>query len=174
MNMGLIIIKSKKIAVLNSVVCLFLFISACNTTLEEPQSLSSLSLVMKDELRDPLVTKKVQRKIDKDDFINLKTDDLQEVQEYLAGKNASIDESYIVDFRVLIYRFYNQVKVEGGKFMCSADSGAEIGISEDVFQLYKKELTHLNNDIAKMNEQERPDDNALRTNLEEGLKQLIE
>lgn len=172
--MGLIIVKSKKSAILNSVVCLFLFIGACNTILEEPQSLSFLSLITKEELHDPLVTKKVKKKIEKEDFINLKTDDLQEIQEYLAGKNASIDESYIVDFRVLIYRFYNQVKVEGGKFICRAGSGAEIGISEDVFQLYKKELTRLNNDIAKMNEQERPDDNALRTNLEEGLKQLIE
>lgn len=160
--------------ILFCLVCLFLFIGACNTTLEEPQSLSSLSLVTKDELRDPLVTKKVQRKIEKDDFINLKTDDLHEIQEYLAGKKASIEENYIVDFRVLVYRFYSQVKVEGGNLVCSAGSGAEIGISEDVFQLYKKELTHLNNDIAKMNEQERPDDNALRKNLEEGLKQLIE
>lgn len=161
----------KKNIILNSAICFFLFISACNTTLEKPQS---LSLITKGELRDPLVTKKVKKKIEKEGFINLKTDDLHEIQEYLAGKKASIEENYIVDFRVLVYRFYSQVKVEGGNLVCSASSGAEIGVSEDVFQLYKEELIRLNDEMAKMNKQDRPDDNTLRANLEEGLKQLIE
>lgn len=105
--------------------------------------------------------------------MNLKVDDLQEVQEYFAGEK-TIDEERIIDFQVLIYRFYNQVKVEGGKFVCTASSGSEIGISEDVFQLYKYDLACLNADVAKTEDEDRPDEEALSRNLEEQIKQLIE
>src|SRR5690606_41636833 len=77
----------------------------------------------------------------------------------------------IVDFRVLIYRFYNQVKVEGDKLVCTAGSGSEIGISEDVFQFYKEDLARLNADMVKM--EDRPDEDALRENLEDQLRQIL-
>lgn len=126
-----------------------------------------------DASQDSVIREKVREKIEKDHFVNLKVDDLQEVQEYFAGEK-TIDEERIIDFQVLIYRFYNQVKVEGDKLVCSASSGSEIGISEDVFQLYKNDLARLNADVAKMENEDRPDEEALSRNLEEQIKQLIE
>src|SRR5690606_12802503 len=98
-------------------------------------------------LSDSIIREKVYRKIKENQSLDLKVDDLREIKAYLAGVK-TIAEDHIVDFRVLIFRFYNQVKVEEGKLVCSVSSGSEIGISEDVFQLYKEDLTHLNADIA--------------------------
>jgi len=155
---------------LSSVISTLLLLSACNNTLTEPRS---FSLVKKENLRDPSLTKKVKAKIEKDEFVDLKVDDFKEIQAYLAGERP-IEEKHAVDFRVLMYRFYSQVKVEGGNLVCSARSGSEIGISEDVFQLYKAELSRLNDDITKMKEGDRLDEETLRKNLEEQVKQLIE
>lgn len=160
----------KKRIFLNSIVCLILFTASCNRDSQQPKS---LSLVTQSELRSPLVSKKVQNKIEKVEFIDLKVADLKEIQEYLVGKKP-IEEQRVVDFRVVIYRFYSQVKVEEGKLVCSAISGQEIGISEDVFQLYKNELSRLNADMEKMDPQNRPDPKTLFNSIQEGLKQMLE
>src|SRR5690606_3896970 len=120
--------------------------------------------------RDSVISEKVRQKIAENQLLDLKADDLPEIQAYLAGEK-EIPEDRIVDFRVLIYRFYNQVKVEGDKLVCTAGSGSEIGISEDVFQFYKEDLARLNADMVKM--EDRPDEDALRENLEDQLRQIL-
>ncbi|HLT88012.1 MAG TPA: hypothetical protein VKZ57_10495 [Sphingobacterium sp.] len=124
-------------------------------------------------LGDSVISEKVRKKIKENQFVDIKVDDLPEIEAYLIGEK-TVDENHIVDFRVLIYRFYNQVKVERGKLVCSVPSGSEIGISEEIFQLYKKDLVRLNADIAKMEEPDRPNEEALRKNIEEQVKQMLE
>src|SRR5690606_13778393 len=124
-------------------------------------------------LGDSVISEKVRKKINENQFVDIKVDDLPEIEAYLIGEK-TVDENHIVDFRVLIYRFYNQVKVERGKLVCSVPSGSEIGISEEIFQLYKKDLVRLNADIAKMEEPDRPNEEALRKNIEEQVKQMLE
>lgn len=116
---------------------------------------------------DPSLQKQVQAKISAHDPVYISANDILKMQDDIMKGN-SLSESNQIDIRVILYRFYNQIKVEDNKIISTAKSGAEIGIPEDVFQLYNEDIERLNEEMVDF---EHTSGN-LEVQLESYLRQL--
>ncbi|WP_164109704.1 MULTISPECIES: hypothetical protein [Sphingobacterium] len=84
-----------------------------------------------------------------DKMIDLSVDDLLEIQKNTANNKENSAEKMNA-FRAAVYRFYKNVYIKDGGLHTDIKSGKEIGLSEDVFQFYYKDLPRFNADIKKL------------------------
>lgn len=156
----------RKLSPLIFVLSLLTMITGCRTA-NDIDAVSTDFTNVSLSLDDPLLSDQVQAKIKSNELIYISKNDILRMQDEILKGN-TLNESDQVAIRVILYRFYSQLKAEGNKLASTAKSGAEIGISEDVFQLY-------NEDIEKMNKEAGDSENQnkiFESRLENYLKQL--
>lgn len=61
-----------------------------------------------------------------------------------SGRSASVNADDFAKMKTAIYRFYKNVSLEDGYYVCSIQNGSEINISENVFNALHDNLDQMN------------------------------
>jgi hypothetical protein len=67
-------------------------------------------------------------------------------------RSVSVNEDDIAKMKTAIYRFYKNVSVKDGYYVCSIQNGADINISESVFMALYENLNQMNAFIKEAKE----------------------
>ena len=80
--------------------------------------------------------------------------DLQDIQNYLVTPSTKNPDagSQIEKAKAAIYRFYSNVTVEDGQYICKIESGKEINISDRTFNELMDNLNKMNSSIREIRE----------------------
>lgn len=95
--------------------------------------------------------------------------------DYVRGKS-KIPDSTIQQVKEIVRRVYSHIDIKDKQYILKAQSGKEIGVSEAIFQLYKKNLDQTNAVLLKWEKEGQESGEhhefALPTIKEEDLKYL--
>lgn len=66
--------------------------------------------------------------------------------------NSSVNEVDLAKMKAAVYRFYSNVKIKDGYYVCNVPDGAAINISEAVFTALKENLDEMNSALKEAKE----------------------
>ncbi len=114
------------------------------------------------------------KSIQQDDILDVDIKYLEN-PDYVRGKS-KIPDSTIQQVKEIVRRVYSHIEVKDKQYILKAQSGKEIGVSEAIFQLYKKNLDETNAVLLKWEKEGQESGEyhefALPTIKEEDLKYL--
>jgi len=114
------------------------------------------------------------KSIQQDDILDVNIKYLEN-PDYVRGKS-KIPDSTIQQVKEIVRRVYSHIEVKDKQYILNAQSGKEIGVSEAIFQLYKKNLDETNAVLLKWEKEGQESGEhhefALPTIKEEDLKYL--
>ncbi|UYQ91421.1 hypothetical protein MKQ68_15110 [Chitinophaga horti] len=88
-----------------------------------------------------------------------------------ANKSFSVDTMNL--FRTTVYRFYSNVSVQNKRLSTGLNSGAEIGINEDLFQELKAGIEVMNKELSKKNDvNDQLSDSSIRASISMQLQKF--
>jgi hypothetical protein len=104
-----------------------------------------------------------------DQTIRISLDDILKIQQNNV-KGIGAETSTITKLKATVYRFYKNLYVKDGALHTRASSGEEIGINNDVFEFYRKDLARLNTDIKNL---EGYTDEQLQNDINDQLESIL-
>lgn len=100
---------------------------------------------------DNTSTTSVKEYVENNVFIDV---DVKELVNTLSNPeiNSSVNEVDLAKMKAAVYRFYSNVKIKDGYYVCNVPDGAAINISEAVFTALKENLDEMNSALKEAKE----------------------
>lgn len=113
-------------------------LAGCANEANEPVSITDLANTI--EAPEGLV----RTYVDNNTFIDVDVPSIVAGLANPAGRSEAVKDDDIAKMKTAIYRFYKNVSLEDGYYVCAINSGKEINISENVFNALHDNLEEMN------------------------------
>lgn len=85
------------------------------------------------------------------DFLDVDLMKVEKATLFPASRSEDVTEEDFAKAKAVVYRFYKHVTLKDSTYVCSLKNGAEINISEELFNFYLNGLQEANAHIKELN-----------------------